>query len=78
MPKCPKGGKAVATVVKREGQTRTDYVCPVCVSPPAETSRRAGPSADLPAPAPSPPPGEDHALLLDYAEGRLDSGIFDQ
>jgi hypothetical protein len=70
MPKCPEGGQSVATVLKREGgETRTDYVCPVCVSPLAETSRRAGPSADLPAPAPSAPPGEGHALL-DSAEGR--------
>jgi hypothetical protein len=70
MPKCPKCGTAVATVLNREGsQIRRDYVCPVCVSRPAETSRRAGPSADLPAPAPSPPPDEDHALL-DYAEGQ--------
>lgn len=33
MPKCPKCGKAMASVLKREGgQVRMYYECPVCGS----------------------------------------------
>lgn len=41
MPKCPKCGRAMASVLKREGdQVRTYYECPAC-EPGGEASEKS-------------------------------------